>query len=143
MTLVAIVHASANRRLGLLIAILIYAAVTEQASIRLGRTHCHRTDTGYMVSQCSSLNSVVYYVPWLYSCFVAGRRLCGNTWGAVWLIGAMHFGFCGPYEMQGPSFDWWKCAASACTPLYVAHLAATAALGTALDSAAPSGASLT
>jgi hypothetical protein len=24
------------------------------------------------------------------------------------VVGWLHFGFCGPYEMQGPSMDWWK-----------------------------------
>lgn len=74
----SVIHAAANNHLGFLSAIGLYACATEQAAVRLGRTHCHRTDTGLMVSKCSSLNSVGYYIPWLYACFISARRLAGS-----------------------------------------------------------------
>jgi hypothetical protein len=57
-------------RIALVIACLVLALCTEQASIKLGGTHCHKEGIA-MVSRCSSLNSVTYYVPWMYSCLLS------------------------------------------------------------------------
>ena len=66
-----------NGGLQLIAAGLLLGVFTEHASIRLGGTHCHASGI-IDVSECSSLNSVAYYVPWLYSCVVGARRLCGS-----------------------------------------------------------------
>jgi len=101
-------HAVLNNQLLLAATFLVLSLFTEQASIRLGGTHCHDTSP-FMVSRCSSLNSVLYYVPWMYSCFLSGVAVAGQyKWLTPWIVGWLHFGFCGPYEMQGPVMKWWK-----------------------------------
>ena len=47
-----LLHALGNGKLSFFIAIGVLALVTEQASVRLGRTHCHK-DAIVMVSPCS------------------------------------------------------------------------------------------
>ena len=66
-------HAMRARRLQLFAAGLLLGVTVEHASLRLGGTHCHAS--GFLnVSECSSLNSVAYYIPWLYSCVVGTAR---------------------------------------------------------------------
>ena len=45
------------------------------------------------VSDCSSANSVAYYMPWVYSCVVAARRLVPTqSWAFPPLCGMLFFG---------------------------------------------------
>ena len=106
-----VIHAYRAGKIGFCIVLGLLALVTEQASIRLGRTHCHAEGI-VMVSHCSSGNSVLYYIPWMYACITSGENLVnqvgGSKWLVPWVVGFLHFAFCGPYEMQGPSMKWWS-----------------------------------
>jgi steroid 5-alpha reductase family enzyme len=108
MSVVSIYHAVVHSRATLLLASLALGALTEFGSIRCGGTHCH--NAGLLnVAYCSSANSVIYYMPWIYSCVVSADRLVGRSrWALPWLTGVLTFGMCGVYEMQGPNMRWWK-----------------------------------
>ena len=60
MCVLVLLHASRNNSYGLALTGLVVGASIETASIRLGGTHCHAS--GLLdLSECSSLNSVLYY----------------------------------------------------------------------------------
>lgn len=81
----------------------------EQASIRFGGTHCHASSLYFNFSECSTLNSVLMYVVWVYTCVVSTQRLTARSyhWTAPFLAGLVFFGFCSVYELQGPLMGWW------------------------------------
>ena len=81
----------------------------EQASIRFGGTHCHASSLYFNISDCSSLNSVLIYVIWVYTCGISTLRLTARSyhWTAPFLAGLVFFCFCGVYELQGPLMGWW------------------------------------
>lgn len=87
----------------LLVSCMLVGVVTEAGSIRFGGTHCHHASAYLNAATCSSANSVLYYMPWIYSCVATAARLCGdgNRWALPWICGALTFGMCGVYEMQG------------------------------------------
>ena len=70
------------------------------------------------------VNSVLYYAPWIYCCVATAVRLTGSDredgagWALPWMCGALTFGVCGVYEMQGPLMQWWE------WPAYDTRLAA-------------------
>ena len=85
---------------------------TEHASLRFGGSHCHASSELLNFSECSSVNSVCYYIGWIYICIQTARRLAirsnGTTsWTFPFLCGGLFFGMCGVYEMQGPLLGWW------------------------------------
>ena len=86
-----------------------WTTTTEFGSIRCGGAHrCHNAGV-LNFAYCSSVNSVVYYMPWVYSSVVSAERLVGSSrWALPWVCGALTFGMCGIYEMQGPNMRWWK-----------------------------------
>ena len=80
MSILSCIHAYKNSAIPLLIAGLGLGAVTEHASLRLGGTHCHQSGL-VDISECSSANSVFYYLPWVYACVTLARRLVDeNSW---------------------------------------------------------------
>ena len=104
MTALSIYHAKkAQEGYDLLVLGLLLGIFTETASLRLGGTHCH-ANSPYLpdFSQCSSSNSVFYYVPWVYCCITSARRLVGSDSSPFlpWVAAVLFFGMCGPYEMQ-------------------------------------------
>ena len=102
------VHATLHRGWPLAVAGLLLGLVVEHASLRLGGTHCHASSPLLNVSDCSSANSVFYYMPWVYSCVTAARRLVPvRSWCFPPLCGMLFFGMCGVYESQGPLMGWW------------------------------------
>lgn len=108
MSMLSTYHAFVHKKLTLLLSCLTLGLFTEAASIRCGGTHCHNAGL-VNLAYCSSLNSVVYYMPWIYCCVISATRLAGDTrWALPWLCGALTFGMCGIYEMQGPNMRWWK-----------------------------------
>ena len=108
MSVASTYHAAVHCRMTLLLSRLALGVLTEFMSIRFGGTHCH--NAGLLnFAYCSSANSVVYYMPWVYSCVISAERLAGSSrWALPWLCGALTFGMCGVYEMQGPNMRWWK-----------------------------------
>lgn len=98
----------------LLIASALVGLVTEFGSIRFGGTHCHHASAYANFATCSSANSVLYYAPWIYCCVATAVRLTGSNrdgeagWALPWICGALTFGVCGVYEMQGPLMQWWE-----------------------------------
>jgi hypothetical protein len=91
--------------------IILSAFFIERLSIRLGETHCH-ADASMMVANCSSLNSILFYVPWMYTCWASGCRI-GKALNMPamqlsLLIGILHPLFCVPYELTGANSAWWK-----------------------------------
>lgn len=80
---------------------------TEHASLRFGGTHCHAAGI-VNFSECSSANSVLYYVPWVYICITTAAELTfARRWMFPFLNAMLFFGMCGVYEMQGPLMGWW------------------------------------
>eukprot|EP00301_Raphidiophrys_heterophryoidea_P009267 c13635_g1_i1.p1 GENE.c13635_g1_i1~~c13635_g1_i1.p1 ORF type:complete len:369 (-),score=78.59 c13635_g1_i1:163-1224(-) len=101
------VHALISRSFSTVLALAALALAVEQLSIQLGETHCH-ADALVMISKCSSLNSILFYVFWIYLTLttVQALNLCTlGKIGAAGFIQAM-LGLC--YELQGPSFNWWQ-----------------------------------
>lgn len=109
MLLIALVHAAVNgwRQIVQVIISLLLALLVEQSSIWIGGTHCHREGI-LMVSPCSSLNSVLYYVPWIYACTWSANRLSNSDIFRPFVMGMLMLGFCCVYEMLGPTFGWWQ-----------------------------------
>ena len=107
MCILSCIHAYKNSAFPLVIAGLGLGVVTEHASLRLGGTHCHQSGL-INISECSSANSVFYYLPWVYACVTLARRLVDeNSWSFPLITGLLFFGMCGVYESQGPSMGWW------------------------------------
>lgn len=80
---------------------------TEHASLRFGGTHCHASGI-VNFSECSSANSVLYYIPWCYICLTTSLQLTSKRqWMFPFLSAMLFFGMCGVYEMQGPLMGWW------------------------------------
>ena len=66
----------------LLVASFFLGLFTEQASQRFGGTHCHAS--GFLnFDRCSSLNSVLYYAPWVYVCVQSARDLTTRKIGGT------------------------------------------------------------
>lgn len=109
MVAVASLHAVQHRQLSLFVASCLLGCGTEFMAIRFGGTHCHNAGI-INFAQCSSVNSVVYYGPWIYSSVASALKLVGDgsRWPLPWLCGAFAFGMCGIYEMQGPNMRWWR-----------------------------------
>ena len=61
-----------------------------------------------MVSPCSSVNSVLFYVPWTYTSIEAARRLNLHPLAFPFAVGLLQIGFGAVYEMQGPSNGFWR-----------------------------------
>ena len=118
MTMAAIAHALSEpdkrerkENLILIVTSFLLGLFTEHASLRFGGTHCHASGL-LNFFECSSVNSVCYYIGWVYTCIIVGRRLTirsdGTTsWVFPYLTGGLFFGMCGVYECQGPLMGWW------------------------------------
>merc|ERR1719162_232624 len=61
-----------------------------------------------MGTPCSSINSVLFYVPWTYTSIEAARRLNLHPIAFPFAVGLLQFGFGAVYEMQGPYNSFWK-----------------------------------
>ena len=113
LTLLTLMHAVSKRGLlsgALLVAYLCgHTAAFEHMSLFLGGTHCHATSAILpMVTPCSSINSVLFYVPWTYTSIEAARRLNVHPLAFPFAVGLLKFGFGAVYEMQGPWNNYWK-----------------------------------
>ena len=99
LTIGAVVHAALA---GKLVRLPLYfiGLTLEQSPVRLGGTHCH-SDGIVMVSKCSSLNSVAYYVPWIHLALEVAGRLSLGFVARVFVAGLLGFSLCGVYEVQG------------------------------------------
>jgi len=91
------------------IIILCISFIEEQLSIQLGETHCH-FDAFLMVTKCSSFNSIIFYIPWMYSCYYIAQMMKFPTNRSKLLfIGLIHPIFCTMYELTGANNQrWWK-----------------------------------
>lgn len=91
------------------IIILSITIIAEQLSIQFGETHCH-FEALIMVTKCSSLNSIIFYLPWMYSCYFIGQHLKFPTKrGKMLFIGLIHPIFCTMYELTGANNQrWWS-----------------------------------
>jgi len=75
---------------------------TEQASLRFGGTHCHASGWAHF-HECSSINSVLFYCPWVHTGALCAKRMVDQkSWAFPYVAGALFFGMCGVYESQGP-----------------------------------------
>ena len=87
----------------------LHTAAFEHVSLFLGGTHCHASSTVLpMVTPCSSVNSVLFYVPWTYTSIEAARRLNLHPLAFPFAVGLLQFGFGTVYEMQGPWNKFWQ-----------------------------------
>ena len=91
------------------IIILCISSIEEQLSIQLGETHCH-FDAFLMVTKCSSFNSIIFYIPWMYSCYYIAQIMKFPTNRSKLLfIGLIHPLFCTMYELTGANNQrWWR-----------------------------------
>lgn len=103
-----IVHCSMNKEMMLWISCLLGGLTVELGCIRGGGTHCHHSSL-VDLSPCSSLNSVVFYAPWVYSAVIGARRMGKDSVfsQAMW-TGLLTGLICWPYEMQGPLAKMWN-----------------------------------
>ena len=106
LTIGAVVHAALAGKLVRLPLYFLIGLTLEQSSVRLGGTHCH-SEGIVMVSKCSSLNSVAYYVPWIHLALEVAGRLSLGFVARVFVAGLLGFSLCGVYEVQGPRQGWW------------------------------------
>jgi hypothetical protein len=75
--------------------------------VKVSAVICHVYLGVLNFSECSSFNSIFYYVPWVYVCVISALRLTGVSNAFPWMTGAIFFGFCGVYELSGPLMQWW------------------------------------
>lgn len=114
LTCLTLLHAITKRGLFQGIAVVAYlflhTAAFEHMSLFLGGTHCHASSpTLPMITPCSSINSVLFYVPWTYTSVGAARRMDLRPTAFPFAVGLLQFGFGAVYEMQGPwhrLFNW-------------------------------------
>lgn len=89
--------------------LLAHTAFFEHVSLFLGGTHCHATSPLLpMVTPCSSVNSLLFYAPWIYTSLEAARRLDLSPAAFPFAVGLLQIGFGAPYEMQGPAQAFWR-----------------------------------
>ena len=113
LTVLSLAHAVSKRGLWAGLAVVTYltvhTAAFEHVSLFLGGTHCHASsDILPMVTPCSSVNSVLFYVPWTYTSIEAARRLNLSPFAFPFAVGLLQFGFGAVYEMQGPWNVFWQ-----------------------------------
>lgn len=113
LTCLTLVHATSRQGLRqgttTVIFLLLHTAAFEHISLFLGGTHCHASSPYLpMVTPCSSINSILFYVPWIYTSLEAARRLDFPPSSFPFLVGLLQFGFGVPYEMQGPAQAFWQ-----------------------------------
>ncbi|GAB5360527.1 hypothetical protein AAMO2058_000635900 [Amorphochlora amoebiformis] len=111
LALVTVFHATlrGGEYVALTLGIIMIATFVEEASVNNGivTTHCH-DEAILMITKCSSFNSILFYLPWLYTAIISARKLGLPVWAypsAAALFTCL-FGTC--YEMLGPHFGWWK-----------------------------------
>ena len=113
LTLLTLLHASSKRGLlsGAAVVALLFAhtAAFEHMSLFLGGTHCHASSPLLpMITPCSTINSILFYVPWTYTSIEAARRLNLHPLAFPFAVGLLQFGFGAVYEMQGPWNNFWQ-----------------------------------
>lgn len=111
LTVLVLIHCFMKTKTNGFMVVIIILGVTilaEQLSIQLGETHCH-FDAWIMITKCSSLNSVIFYVPWMYSCYYIGRRIESTFRSRILLIALLHPLYCTMYELTGANEErWWS-----------------------------------
>lgn len=113
LTALTLVHSVSKRGISEGLAVVAYlvlhTAAFEHVSLFLGGTHCHATSS-YLpwITPCSSVNSVLFYVPWTYTSLEAARRLDFHPLVLPFAVGLLQIGFGAVYEMQGPSNGFWR-----------------------------------
>ena len=113
LTGLTLLHAVLNRGIfsGAAVVAFLFAhtAAFEHVSLFLGGTHCHASSSVLpMVTPCSSINSVLFYVPWTYTSLEAARRLNLRPAAFPFAVGLLQIGFGAVYEMQGPWNNFWR-----------------------------------
>ena len=113
LTALTLLHAVSKRGLVSGVAVVAYlfahTALFEHISLFLGGTHCHASSPVLpMVTPCSSINSVLFYVPWTYTSLEAARRLNLHPMAFPFAVGLLQIGFGAVYEMQGPFNNFWQ-----------------------------------
>ena len=106
LVLLTVGHATLHRRLLWLVLFTCITIVMEQVLIRSG-THCH-SEALFMVSQCSSANSVAVYVSGLYVCSLASVRLQLHPIARPFATAILFCCFMLPYALQGAAQGWWS-----------------------------------
>ena len=91
----------------LIIAFTLLAVSIEQASIQLASTHCH-ADALVMLSKCSSLNSILFYAPWIYLSLFAAPYFRLPWWATPSAVALLQFLYGITYELQGPTLKYWR-----------------------------------
>jgi len=87
----------------------LHTILFEHASLFLGGTHCHASSTILpMISPCSSINSVLFYIPWLYTSIEGAKKLNLHIAAYPFAVGLLQLGFGACYECQGPMRAFWK-----------------------------------
>lgn len=114
MCILTVIHANAspNRREAFLLLITGTAlgVFTEMASILGGGTHCHASGLLNVIPTCSSVNSVMYYCPWVYTGITLSKKLSHCSKCTPWIAAMVFVSMCGVYELQGPGMGWWTWA---------------------------------
>ena len=86
----------------------LHTALFEHISLFLGGTHCHATSPVLpKVTPCSSVNSLLFYIPWIYTSIEAATKLQLGSLAFPFAVGLLQFGFGTVYEMQGPINNFW------------------------------------
>ena len=113
LTALTVLHAVSKRGLwsgtAAVVYIFVHTAAFEHMSLFLGGTHCHASSPFLpMVTPCSSINSVLFYIPWTYTSLEAARRLNLPPAAFPFAVGLLQIGFGAVYEMQGPWNSFWR-----------------------------------
>ena len=113
LTALALMHAVSKRGLvsgtAVIVYLCVHTALFEHMSLFLGGTHCHASSAVLaMVTPCSSVNSVLFYVPWSYTSLEAARRMNFHPIAFPFAVGLLQIGFGAVYEMQGPWNSFWQ-----------------------------------
>mmetsp|Transcript_14436 Transcript_14436/g.19257 ORF Transcript_14436/g.19257 Transcript_14436/m.19257 type:complete len:178 (-) Transcript_14436:1051-1584(-) len=98
LTFLCLLHAVSKRGICTGIAVVVYlflhTMLFEHTSLFLGGTHCHATSPLLpMITPCSSINSVLFYIPWLYTSIESARRMDLNPICYPFVVGERYV-FC-------------------------------------------------
>lgn len=80
----------------------------EYMSTQIGDSHCHSTSQ-VMLFSCVSLKSVLYYAPWLYTCYFVGWKVpMSSKFARYLLLGFLHPLYSLAYEITGNLHGWFR-----------------------------------
>jgi hypothetical protein len=90
----------------LIITALCVGTLVELVSVYIMSSRCH-AESFIMIGECCSVTSILYYVPWMYSCYAIGNRVpLQSKFARNLLVASLHPLFSLMYEIVGANCGW-------------------------------------